>query len=151
MATSQASSGAHKPALKLMNKKEKEKAAPKGPAKSAKDWKEEEENESTPVNLRGNAGGKPNTIEQELVGSNYSIGNWGHPDWKDGENRFSVTFWFPAVKAAVDYPDSEEEAEAKAAVLKKLKVPYLAILPGQPIQMEEGRRLLLAQGAKISV
>jgi len=136
------------PAERILRAKAPKQA--KRPARSTKDWKDEEENEGASRSLRGPQGGHPLSPEQIVVGDNYSIGNWGAPNWLDDEgNRLTVAIWFPTQNAAIDYPEDEDELKVKRAVFKKLKVPYVGVLPGQPLQVEEARKQLRAQGARI--
>jgi hypothetical protein len=144
---------AGRPAARTLSAKSpaKAKAAKRAPARSTKDWKDEEANETDSKSYRGKAGGPVTTPEEAVAGDNYHIANWSHPDWQDDEdNRLTVSLWFPTQRVALDYPEDEAERDTKIAVFKKLKVPYVGVLPGQPLKVDEARKQLLAQGAKIA-
>lgn len=130
----------------------KAKATKQRPARSTKDWKDEEANEQDGKSHRGYAGARLETVEQTVVGDNYSISNWGHPTWVDDDGaRLSVSFWYPTQKAAIDYPDTQDELDTKIKVFKKLKVAYIGVLPGEPLRVEDARESLKEQGADIHI
>lgn len=138
------------PAEKIVKAKAA-KAEEKKPATSVKDWKQEEENEGESKSVRGTVGGKLLTIEQEVVGSNYSKSNWDDSAWLVPETgqRMTVSYYFPSAKAIIDYPRTHEEARIKTAAFKALKVPYIAVLEGEPLDINEARASLRAQGAEV--
>lgn len=122
------------------------------PARTIKELEAGEANEGEAKSLRGAINGRLTTVEQEVVGSNYSRGNFNEANWEDAQGfRLFVDFWFPTCKAAIDYPDSKEQYEFKVALFKKLKVPYVGVLPGEPLNVETARQQLKAQGATILI
>jgi hypothetical protein len=142
---------AGKPATKTIRAKAPAPKGPAAPAKTPADWKNEEANETESRSYRGAVRAQPVTPEQCVVNDNYSIGNWSHPSWVDeDENRLTVSLWFPTQKAAIDYPEDEAERNTKVEVFKKLKVAYVGVLPGEPLKVDEARKQLIAQGAKIN-
>lgn len=144
---------AGRPAARVLPAKSPAKAAAtrNAPARSTKDWKDEEANEGQAKSHRGPAGGPVSTPEEAVAGDNYHIANWSDPAWiDDAGERLTVSLWFPTQRVALDYPEDEAERNTKIAVFKKLKVPYVGVLPGQPLKVDEARKQLLAQGAKIA-
>jgi hypothetical protein len=138
------------PAHRTIKAKQPKSKAPQPPARTPKDWKDEERNEDEGRSVRGAQGGKAVTPEQIVVGDNYSIGNWGLPTWQDDDgNRLIVSYWFPTQKVAIDYPYTKAELKTKEAVFKKLKVAYIGVLPGEPLEIDKAQAELRKQGAKI--
>lgn len=126
---------------------------PKKALKTLADFKADEEAEHSPKDLRGQAGSrmKLETVEQEVMGSNFSKSPWTSPAWviPGGNVQMTVSYWFPSVGAIIDYPDTEAEATIKTKAFKTLKIPYISILPEEPLNIEEARAKLRAQGAKV--
>lgn len=133
------------------------KAEKKGytPAKTTQDWKDREAAEASPKDLSGLSNGKEmrlSTVEQEVAQSNFSKSNWSTPDWKvPGSSQLMyVSYFFPASKCIIDYPVSQEEADIKTDAFEKLKVPYVYVLAGHPLNVNKARQMLIDQGARIA-
>lgn len=126
----------------------------KSGTKTLQEFKQDEQEEAVPKDVHGVAGKRMRlaTVEQEVVGSNFSRSDWYRPDWLLPETGqiMTVSLFFPSVNCAIDYPSSEEEGKLKAAAFKKLKIPYVAVLAGVPLNVDDARRMLLEQGARIA-
>ncbi len=111
------------------------KGAPKGPrkpARSFKDWDEEERSEFTRTR-KGLVG-----PEDIIAGSDYKFLNWDDPKWFDPATgvRYRVSNFYPAAKLIIDYPPSEKYVAAKKAFFASIQQLYLCILPGEPMDQD---------------
>lgn len=121
-------------------------------ARTTKDWKEEEQNEETSRPVRAHIGGRLTDPDDIVVGSSYKFLHWSDPAWKDkAGDRITVSCYYPTQGVIIDYPDTQAEADAKREAFKADKVPYIAILPGEPLKAEAARVELRKQGAKLPV
>lgn len=135
----------------LARKQPGEKKEAAKPAKSLKDWKDEEQQEAESRPVRPFAGQAMISPEDIVVGDNYKFTNWSNPAWVDKDGaRVMTAYYYPSQNVAVDFPDTTEELKIKQAFFKGLKIPYLGILPGQPLRADEARRELKQQGAKLA-
>ncbi len=135
----------------LARKTAAEKKAPRKPNKSLKDFKEEEATEADTQPVRPFAGQKPVTPEDIVVGDNYKFVNWSDAKWVDKEGKkVMVAYFYPTQNVAIDFPDTVEDLKAKQAFFKSIKLPYLGVLPGEPLRAVEARRELKQLGAKIA-
>lgn len=126
------------------------KAAPK-PAKSIKDWKDEELHEAESRPVRPFAGQTMISPEDMVVGDNYKFLNWSDPKWVDKDGaRVMVAYYYPSQNVAIDFPDSADEMKIKQAFFKGLKIPYLGVLADEPLRAKEARAFLTQQGAKLA-
>lgn len=139
------------PASKTINPRVKaSEKAPRKPAKSLKDWKDEEATEAESKPVRPYVGGPLTSAEDIVVGEGYKFINWADPAWVPGKQSPTVYAFYPSARVIVDYPGDLEELEAKQAFFKEAKIPYLGVLPGEPLKSDEAKALLRKQGAKIA-
>ncbi len=135
----------------LARKQPGEKKSTPQKIKTLKEGAEEEKQEAESRPVRAYAGQAMISPEDIVVGDNYKFINWSDPKWLDKDGaRVTVVYFYPTQKVAVDFPNSEEELKIKQAFFKGLKIPYLGILPGEPLRADEARRELKQQGAKLA-
>lgn len=134
---------------KTITRRADKKPQPRKPAKKVEDWKQEEAEETDSQPVSAYVGGPITEPEDLVIGDSYKIVNCGRPEWitQDGA-RLYVSCYYPTQKAIIDYPMDEMERKQKQDFFKGIKLPYLGILQDEPLELEEGRKTLSAQGLK---
>ena len=122
-------------------------AGRRGPAQNVKDWADEEAMEDKGRSVRGFTGQPPSTPEDHIAGTGYKLLNCDWPvdptlpRWINPENghKYRVSIYYPTCPLIIDYPASVQARDEKAEIFASVKMPYIAIMPGQPVSVEKAQ------------